>query len=40
MRNSLFKDDETITYFRLKKNRRIAKRISRKDGGSFFAKST
>jgi len=37
MRDNLFKDHDTITYFRFKNGRRIAKQISRSAGGSFFA---
>jgi hemolysin-activating ACP:hemolysin acyltransferase/GT2 family glycosyltransferase len=37
MRDNLFKDNDTITYFRFKNGRRIAKQLSRSAGGSFFA---
>lgn len=37
MRDNLFKDHDTVTYFRFKNGRRIAKQISRSAGGSFFA---
>ncbi|MEQ1638472.1 MAG: toxin-activating lysine-acyltransferase [Methylococcales bacterium] len=36
MRDDLFKDYDTITYFRYKNGQRIAKRLSRQDGGAFF----
>lgn len=39
LRDCLFKDHDTITYFRFKNGKRIAKRLSRQDGGSFFANS-
>lgn len=37
LRDCLFKDYDTVTYFRFKNGKRIAKQLSRQDGGSFFA---
>ncbi|MEI8363687.1 MAG: toxin-activating lysine-acyltransferase [Betaproteobacteria bacterium] len=36
LRDRLFKDYETLTYFRMKNGKRIFKRVSRSDGGHFF----
>jgi hemolysin-activating ACP:hemolysin acyltransferase len=36
MRDTLFRASNTVTYFRFKNTRRIAKRLSREGGGSFF----
>ncbi|MDD5333745.1 MAG: toxin-activating lysine-acyltransferase [Rhodoferax sp.] len=36
MRDKLFKDFDTLTYFRIKNRKRIFKRVSRADGGYFF----
>lgn len=38
MRDNLFKNYDTITYFRFKNGRRIAKQWSRTDRGGFFAR--
>lgn len=40
MRDNLFKDHDTVTYFRFKNGRRIVKRLCRQDIGSFLAQST
>lgn len=39
LRDNLFKDFETLTYFRIKNGKRIFKRVSRADGGYFFRSS-
>lgn len=36
LRDTVFKDHETLTYFRIKNGKRICKRVSRADGGYFF----
>lgn len=38
-RDNLFKNFDTLTYFRVKSGKRIFKRVSRADGGYFFRKS-
>lgn len=39
LRDTLFKDQDTLTYFRIKNGKRIFKRVSRADGGHFFRSS-
>lgn len=39
LRDNLFRDHETLTYFRIKNGKRIFKRVSRADGGHFFRSS-
>lgn len=36
LRDKLFKDFDTVTYFRVKNGKRIAKQVNRADGGHFF----
>ena len=38
-RDNLFKNFDTLTYFRVKNGKRIFKRVSRADGGYFFRRS-
>ena len=39
MRDNLFANQETLTYFRVKNGKRVSKRLSRSDGGNFFRKT-